>query len=180
MGKPTGFLDYERVDAASAAPEERIKNFKEFHVFLSKENQQKQAARCMDCGVPFCQSGATLAGMTSGCPLHNLVPEWNDLIYTGNWEQAYNRLHKTNNFPEFTSRVCPALCEKACTCGHWGDPVSVRDNEHGVIETAYENGYAAPKPPKVRTGKTVAIVGAGPSGLAAADQLNQRGHSVTV
>jgi glutamate synthase (NADPH/NADH) small chain len=134
----------------------------------------------MDCGVPFCQSGATLAGMTSGCPLHNLVPEWNDLIYTGNWEQAYNRLHKTNNFPEFTSRVCPALCEKACTCGHWGDPVSVRDNEHGVIETAYENGYAAPKPPKVRTGKTVAIVGAGPSGLAAADQLNQRGHSVTV
>jgi glutamate synthase (NADPH/NADH) small chain len=180
MGKPTGFLDYERVDAASAAPEERIKNYKEFHVFLSKENQQKQAARCMDCGVPFCQSGATLAGMTSGCPLHNLVPEWNDLIYTGNWEQAYNRLHKTNNFPEFTSRVCPALCEKACTCGHWGDPVSVRDNEHGVIETAYEKGYAAPKPPKVRTGKTVAIVGAGPSGLAAADQLNQRGHSVTV
>ncbi|MCI5855923.1 MAG: glutamate synthase subunit beta [Agathobacter sp.] len=180
MGKPTGFLDYERVDATSIAPQERIKNYNEFHVFLSKENQQKQAARCMDCGVPFCQSGATLAGMTSGCPLHNLVPEWNDLVYTGNWEQAYNRLHKTNNFPEFTSRVCPALCEKACTCGHWGDPVSVRDNEHGVIETAYENGYAAPKPPKVRTGKTVAIVGSGPSGLAAADQLNQRGHSVTV
>lgn len=180
MGKPTGFLDYERVDATSIAPLERIKNYNEFHVLLSKENQQKQAARCMDCGVPFCQSGATLAGMTSGCPLHNLVPEWNDLVYTGNWEQAYNRLHKTNNFPEFTSRVCPALCEKACTCGHWGDPVSVRDNEHGVIETAYENGYAAPKPPKVRTGKTVAIVGSGPSGLAAADQLNQRGHSVTV
>ena len=133
MGKPTGFMEYDRCEAASVEPKERIKNFNEFHVFLSKENQQKQAARCMDCGVPFCQSGMTIAGMTSGCPLHNLVPEWNDLVYTGNWEQAYNRLHKTNNFPEFTSRVCPALCEKACTCGHWGSPVSVRDNEHGVI-----------------------------------------------
>ena len=180
MGKPTGFMEYDRCEAASVEPKERIKNFNEFHVFLSKENQQKQAARCMDCGVPFCQSGMTIAGMTSGCPLHNLVPEWNDLVYTGNWEQAYNRLHKTNNFPEFTSRVCPALCEKACTCGHWGSPVSVRDNEHGIIETAYANGYAAPKPPKVRTGKKVAIIGSGPSGLAAADQLNQRGHDVTV
>ena len=118
--------------------------------------------------------------MTSGCPLHNLVPEWNDLVYTGNWEQAYNRLHKTNNFPEFTSRVCPALCEKACTCGNWGDAVSVRDNEHGIIETAYEKGYAKARVPKVRTGKKVAIIGSGPSGLAAADQLNQRGHLVTV
>ena len=180
MGKPTGFMEYERCEAGSIEPKERIKNFNEFHIFLSKENQQKQAARCMDCGVPFCQAGATIAGMTSGCPLHNLVPEWNDLVYTGNWEQAYNRLHKTNNFPEFTSRVCPALCEKACTCGHWGEPVSVRDNEHGVIETAYKNGYAGPKPPKVRTGKKVAIIGSGPSGLAAADQLNQRGHEVTV
>lgn len=152
MGKPTGFMEYDRCEAASVEPKERIKNFNEFHVFLSKENQQKQAARCMDCGVPFCQSGMTIAGMTSGCPLHNLV-RWNDLVYTGNWEQAYNRLHKTNNFPEFTSRVCPALCEKACTCGHWGSPVSVRDNEHGVIETAYANGYAAPKPPKVRTAR---------------------------
>jgi hypothetical protein len=120
MGKPTGFMEYDRCEAASVEPKERIKNFNEFHVFLSKENQQKQAARCMDCGVPFCQSGMTIAGMTSGCPLHNLVPEWNDLVYTGNWEQAYNRLHKTNNFPEFTSRVCPALCEKACTCGQYG------------------------------------------------------------
>ena len=134
----------------------------------------------MDCGVPFCQSGMTIAGMTSGCPLHNLVPEWNDLVYSGNWQQAYNRLHKTNNFPEFTSRVCPALCEKACTCGHWGNPVTVRDNEHGVIETAYKMGYAAPHIPKVHTGKKVAIIGSGPSGLAAADQLNQRGHEVTV
>lgn len=173
-------MEYERVDARSVEPKERIKNFDEFHVFLSNEGQRRQAARCMDCGVPFCQSGMTIAGMTSGCPLHNLVPEWNDLLYTGNWEQAYNRLHKTNNFPEFTSRVCPALCEKACTCGCWGDPVSVRDNEHGIIERAYANGYAAPKPPKVRTGKKVAVIGSGPAGLAAADQLNQRGHLVTV
>lgn len=180
MGKPTGFMEYDRITARSVEPKERIKNYNEFHVFLSKEEQQKQASRCMECGVPFCQSGATIAGMTSGCPLHNLVPEWNDLVYTGNWEQAYNRLHKTNNFPEFTSRVCPALCEKACTCGNWGDPVSVRDNEHGVIETAYEKGYAKARVPKVRTGKKVAIIGSGPSGLAAADQLNQRGHLVTV
>ena len=136
MGKPTGFMEYDRCEARSVEPKERIKNFDEFHIFLSKEKQREQAARCMDCGVPFCQSGMTVAGMTSGCPLHNLVPEWNDLLYTGNYQQAYNRLHKTNNFPEFTSRVCPALCEKACTCGHWGDPVSVRDNEHGIIETA--------------------------------------------
>lgn len=180
MGKPTGFIEYERCETRAVEPKERIKNFNEFHVYLSEENQKKQAARCMDCGVPFCQSGMTIAGMTSGCPLHNLVPEWNDLVYSGNWQQAYNRLHKTNNFPEFTSRVCPALCEKACTCGHWGDAVTVRDNEHGVIETAYERGYAAPHVPKQRTGKRVAIVGSGPSGLAAADQLNQRGHEVTV
>lgn len=180
MGKPTGFMEYERIESGWVEPKERIKNFDEFHVFLSKEEQQEQAARCMDCGVPFCQSGRNLMGMTSGCPLHNLIPEWNDLVYTGNWEQAYNRLHKTNNFPEFTSRVCPALCEKACTCGHWGEAVSVRDNEHGVIETAYEKGYAAPKQPKQRTGKKVAVIGSGPAGLAAADQLNQRGHQVTV
>ena len=123
MGKPTGFIDYEREDAKAIEPKERIKNFKEFHIPLSMEKQQVQGARCMNCGVPFCQSGMTIMGMTSGCPLHNLVPEWNDLVYTGNWEQAYNRLKKTNNFPEFTSRVCPALCEAACTCGHWEDPV---------------------------------------------------------
>lgn len=134
----------------------------------------------MDCGVPFCQNGQVIAGMVSGCPLNNLVPEWNDLLYMGNMEQAYNRLHKTNNFPEFTSRVCPALCEKACTCGLNGDPVSVRANEHLIIENAYEKGYAKAKALAVRTGKTVAVVGSGPSGLAVADQLNKRGHSVTV
>lgn len=126
MGKPTGFIDYEREDAKAIEPKERIKNFKEFHIPLSMEKQQIQGARCMNCGVPFCQSGMTIMGMTSGCPLHNLVPEWNDLVYTGNWEQAYNRLKKTNNFPEFTSRVCPALCEAACTCGHWEDPVTCK------------------------------------------------------
>lgn len=180
MGKPTGFMDYDRENAKAVEPKERIKNFKEFHIPLSKEKQRTQAARCMNCGVPFCQAGMNICGMTSGCPLHNLVPEWNDLVYTGNWEQAYNRLKKTNNFPEFTSRVCPALCEAACTCGHWGDPVTCKANEHGIIENAYEQGYAAAKPPRVRTGKKIAVIGSGPSGLAAADQLNKRGHSVTV
>ena len=180
MGKPTGFLEYERKVSKDVPPKQRIKNFNEFHEHLPMEEQQLQGARCMDCGVPFCQSGMTLSGMTSGCPLHNRVPEWNDLVYTGNWQQAYNRLHKTNNFPEFTSRVCPALCEAACTCNLTGDPVATKENEYAIIENAYAQGYAAPKPPKVRTGKTVAVVGSGPSGLAVADQLNHRGHSVTV
>lgn len=180
MGKPTGFMDYNRQTAEAAAPKERIGNFQEFHTPLSREEQQKQGARCMACGVPFCQAGMEIMGMTSGCPLHNLVPEWNDLVYTGNWEQAYNRLAKTNNFPEFTSRVCPALCEAACTCGHYGDPVSVKENEYGIIENAYEQGFAKARPPKVRTGKKVAVIGSGPAGLAAADQLNKRGHQVAV
>lgn len=180
MGKPTGFMDYGRKTAEAVSPGERIKNFREFHVPLPKEQQKLQGARCMNCGVPFCQAGMDIMGMTSGCPLHNLVPEWNDLIYTENWEEAYNRLKKTNNFPEFTSRVCPALCEAACTCGHYGDAVSVKENEHGIIENAYQKGYAKANPPRVRTGKSVAVVGSGPAGLAAADQLNKRGHHVTV
>ncbi len=180
MGKPTGFMDYKREVSKDVKPKDRIKNFSEFHEHLSKEKQQLQGARCMDCGVPFCQAGINICGMTSGCPLHNLVPEWNDLVYTGNWQQAYNRLKKTNSFPEFTSRVCPALCEAACTCNLIGDPVATKENEYAIIENAYEKGYADPKPPKVRTGKTVAVVGSGPSGLAVADQLNKRGHSVTV
>ena len=143
-----------------------------------------QGARCMECGVPFCQAGMDICGMTSGCPLHNLVPEWNDLVYMGNWEQAYNRLKKTNSFPEFTSRVCPALCEAACTCGLNGDAVATKENEYAIIENAYTppyaKGYAQAKPPKVRTGKRVAVVGSGPAGLAVADLLNKRGHSVTV
>ncbi len=180
MGKPTGFMDYKRQDKIAEAPESRIRHFQEFHTPLSKEEQEIQGARCMACGVPFCQSGQMLNGMASGCPLHNLVPEWNDLIYNGNWEEAYYRLAKTNNFPEFTSRVCPALCENACTCGLHEDPVSTKANEYGIIENAYEMGYAHARAPKVRTGKKVAVVGSGPSGLAAADLLNRRGHSVTV
>ena len=180
MGKTTGFMDYARKTSTDVAPLERLENFNEFHIWLSREQQQTQAARCMDCGVPFCQAGMNIMGMTSGCPLHNLVPEWNDLVYTGNWEQAYYRLHMTNNFPEFTSRVCPALCEKACTCGANGDAVTTKANEYGIIENAYACGYASARVPKVRTGKTIAVIGSGPSGLAAADQLNQRGHSVTV
>ena len=180
MGKPTGFMDYKREVSRDTPPKERIKNFREFHEHLLMERQQLQGARCMECGVPFCQSGMTIGGMTSGCPLHNLVPEWNDLVYTGNWEQAYHRLVKTNSFPEFTSRVCPALCEAACTCGLNGEPVATKENEYAIIENAYEKGYAQPKPPAVRTGKNVAVVGSGPAGLAAADQLNRRGHSVTV
>ena len=180
MGKPTGFMNYNRVTGPALPPEERIRDFQEFHRRLPQAEQEKQGARCMECGVPFCQSGQMIKGMTSGCPLNNLVPEWNDLIYTHNWEQAYNRLQKTNCFPEFTSRVCPALCEAACTCGLHGDPVSVKENEWSIIETAFENGWAVPQKPPVRTGKKVAIIGSGPSGLAAAQQLNRRGHQVTV
>ena len=173
-------MDYDRKVSRAEELASRIKHFNEFHQHLSREEQQLQGARCMECGVPFCQSGMMLCGMASGCPLHNLVPEWNDLVYTGNWEQAYERLKKTNNFPEFTARVCPALCEAACTCGLNGEPVSTKENEYAIIENAYEKGYAAPKPPKQRTGKKVAVIGSGPSGLAAADQLNKRGHTVTV
>lgn len=180
MGKPTGFMDYERKNSEKVEPIERIKNFNEFHIPLSKEERKKQGARCMECGVPFCQSGMLIGGMASGCPLNNLIPEWNDLLYTDNLEGALKRLLKTNNFPEFTSRVCPAPCEAACTCGINCSPVSVKENEMGIIENGYEKGYMIAKPPKVRTGKKIAIIGSGPSGLAAADQLNKRGHSVTV
>ncbi len=180
MGKPTGFMEYDRKVSVAEEPKKRIRHFNEFHTHLPMEEQKLQGARCMECGVPFCQSGMVIGGMTSGCPLHNLIPEWNDLVYTGNLQQAYNRLKKTNSFPEFTARVCPALCEEACTCGMEGDPVSTKENEYAIIENAYEMGYAAANPPKIRTGKKVAVVGSGPSGLAAADQLNKRGHSVTV
>ncbi len=180
MGKPTGFLEYERKVEQAEAPLERIKHFNEFHTPLSRKEQERQGARCMACGVPFCQAGVMIAGMMSGCPLQNMIPEWNDLLYMGNWEEAYYRLMKTSNFPEFTGRVCPGLCEKACTCNLNGDPVGGKSNELAIIENAYKMGYAHARPPKVRTGKKVAIVGSGPSGLAAADQLNRRGHTVTV
>ena len=180
MGKPTGFLEYERQGNPAEAPLERIGHFKEFHPLLSRQERRRQGARCMECGVPFCQSGAVLNGMVSGCPLHNLVPEWNDLIYTGNFDYALERLLKTNNFPEFTGRVCPALCEAACTCSLHGDAVTIKENELGIIEDAWESGLMRPRTPKTSTGMRVAIVGSGPAGLAAADQLSRRGHDVTV
>ena len=180
MGKPTGFMEYERKNNKAVEPLERIKNFNEFHTPMSIKERREQAARCMNCGVPFCQSGMMIGGMASGCPLNNLVPEWNDLLYHGSMKEALQMLRQTNNFPEFTSRVCPALCEKACTCGLNDTPVTCKANENAIVEFGYANGLMEANPPEVRTGKKVAIIGSGPSGLAAADQLNKRGHLVTV
>ena len=180
MGKPTGFTEYKRMAKKRIEPLERIKNFNEFYIPLSEEVRKEQAARCMNCGVPFCQSGMILNGMATGCPLNNLIPEWNDAIYRDNLENALARLLKTNNFPEFTGRVCPALCEAACVNGKEGESVTVHDNELYIIENGYKNGLIKPNPPKVRSGKKVAVIGSGPSGLAAADCLNKRGHLVTV
>lgn len=180
MGKPTGFLEYVRKDKRAEEPKKRISHFREFYTPLEKKAQEEQGARCMACGVPFCQSGQMMMGMVSGCPLHNLIPEWNDLIYLGNWKEAYMRLKKTNCFPEFTSRVCPAPCEAACTCSLNGDGVSIKGDEYAITENAYREGYAKARMIKVRTGKKVAIIGSGPAGLAAAEMLNVRGHLVTV
>ena len=180
MGKTTGFLEYARTETAAKEPLERIKDFNEFHMPLSEEQRREQASRCMDCGVPFCQNGKMLCGMVSGCPLNNLIPEWNDLLYHGQEEQALSRLLLTNNFPEFTSRVCPALCEKACICGVYDSPVTTKENENSIIEFGFANGLMQPQIPTVRSGKRVAVIGSGPSGLAAADTLNKRGHNVTV
>jgi glutamate synthase, NADH/NADPH, small subunit len=180
MGKTTGFLEYKRRNGESVPADKRIKNFDEFHGTLSLEEQKEQGARCMACGVPFCQYGEAIAGMTSGCPLHNLVPEFNDLVYRGRWEQAYERLAKTHGLAEFTCKVCPALCEKACTCGLNGEPVSTKENERAIIEYAFDNDLVKEPVPSVRTGKKIAIIGSGPAGLAAAQRLNRRGHFVTV
>lgn len=180
MGKPTGFMDFEREENLSSSVSERIKNYKEFHTPLDAEQRRSQAARCMNCGVPFCQNGKPIKGMVSGCPLNNLIPEWNELIYRNKSDEALKRLLMTNNFPEFTSRVCPALCEKACTCGIDSKPVTVRDNEYHVIENGFNSGLMNPQIPAYRSGKKIAVIGSGPSGLAAADTLNKRGHSVTV
>lgn len=183
MGKNTGFLEYKRENNTAIAPLERISNFKEFHPQLSCDERKKQAARCMNCGVPMCQSAVRLSGMVTGCPLHNLIPEWNDLLYNGQIDMAYDRLSKTSSFPEFTSRVCPALCEKACNCAEEGDlskSVSVRENELYIIEEAFSRGFVKSRLPKIRTDKKIAVIGSGPSGLACADLLNRRGHNVTV
>ena len=180
MGKTTGFLEYQRQENTTVPPAERLKTFREFHVPLTEAERRCQSARCMDCGAPFCQSGMVLAGMVTGCPLHNLIPEWNHEVYSGNPGLALARLLKTNCFPEFTGRVCPALCEKACILGHDDLPVTSHDNELYIIETAFAEGRMKPRIPRVRSGKRVAVVGSGPSGLACADRLNRRGHLVTV
>ncbi len=180
MGKASGFMDYERVDNPGEDALERIKTYREFHTQIDEDERRRQGARCMNCGVPFCQNGKPICGMVAGCPLNNLCPDWNDLIYKGFWDEAADRLMLTNPFPEFTSRVCPALCEKACTCGLNGDAVTVKENEYAIIEKAFATGKLKPQPPKTRSGRRVAVVGSGPSGLSTAYWLNKRGHSVTV
>ena len=180
MGKPTGFLEYERAEDPERGAAERLGDFDSFRGELPERGRRRQGGRCMDCGVPFCQAGITFAGQRLGCPLYNLIPEWNDLVWSGNRERALSRLLKTNCFPEFTGRVCPALCEHACILGMIGKPVTVRDNELSIIEYAFENDLMAPQPPATRSGKRIAVVGSGPAGLACAYYLNRRGHSVTV
>ena len=180
MGKLFGFLEYERELPTDRDPLERLNDWNEIHGLLPLERQKAQAARCMSCAVPFCHSGMIFGGLPSGCPLHNLIPEWNDLLYRDEWQQAAARLMRTNSFPEFTGRVCPAPCEGACTCGIHQPQVTIRQNELSIIERAFENGLMEPRVPKRRTGKTVAVVGSGPAGLACAEWLNRLGHSVTV
>ncbi|HTN53387.1 MAG TPA: glutamate synthase subunit beta [Anaeromyxobacter sp.] len=180
MGKPTGFMEYAREPKHDRPPLERIKDWSESHPPYAEDTLRAQGARCMDCGIPFCHTGKLIAGMASGCPVNNLIPEWNDLVYRGQWEEAYIRLAKTNNFPEFTGRVCPAPCEGSCTLGINEPPVTIKMIECEIVDRAFEKGWARPQPPSVRTGKRVAIVGSGPAGLAAAQQLNRAGHVVTV
>ncbi len=181
MGKATGFLEYERKIGPDRDIAERIKDWKEVHqIYTDEETAREQGARCMDCGVPFCQTGMFLGRGATGCPLANLIPEFNDLMYKGLFKEAYQRVRKTNNFPEFTGRVCPALCEGACTCGNNFKPLSNHYNEWYISEKAWAEGNVVPNPPKKRTGKKVAVIGSGPSGLACADQLNHAGHEVTV
>lgn len=180
MGQPTGFLTYTREKSAERDPLERIKDWDEFIPILDTSKLQQQGARCMDCGVPFCHDGQILNRMTTGCPINNLIPEWNDLVYRGLWREAFDRLNKTNNFPEFTGRVCPAPCEGACVLGINEPAVTIKSIEHAIIDRAFDEGWVTPFIPETRTGKRIAVIGSGPAGLAAADQLNKVGHSVTV
>jgi glutamate synthase (NADPH/NADH) small chain len=180
MDKRTGFIDHQRELPGDLPPQERILHWKEFHRPFPEDKLRIQGARCMECGVPFCHTGKLLNGMASGCPINNLIPEWNELVSKGLWQQALERLLKTNNFPEFTGRVCPAPCEGSCTVGLVGSPVTIKNIEYAIIEKGFAEGWMSPRPPAVRTGKKVAVVGSGPSGLACADQLNKAGHSVTV
>lgn len=180
MGKPTGFMDYRREKGKEEAPLKRIKNWGEYASKLTDEALQIQGARCMDCGTPFCHMGIEIRGATAGCPINNLIPEWNDLVYKGKWQEALERLSMTNNFPEFTGRVCPAPCEGSCTLAISDPAVSIKNIERTIIDKGFENGWVVPRIPKARSGKKIAIVGSGPAGLASADELNQAGHSVTV
>jgi len=180
MGKPTGFLDFKRELPADRTAGSRVADWKEFHLHLPEADLKKQGARCMDCGIPFCHTGQLVSGMASGCPIHNLIPEWNDLVYRGLWKEALERLHKTNNFPEFTGRVCPAPCEGSCVLGINNPPVTIKNIECAIIDHGWENGWVKPEPPQKRTGKKVAVVGSGPGGISAAAQLNKAGHLVTV
>jgi glutamate synthase (NADPH/NADH) small chain len=180
MGKPTGFLEYPRELPLAKPPAERVHDWHEFHEHADAAMLRKQGARCMDCGVPFCHTGALIEGMASGCPINNLIPEWNDLVYRGLWKDALDRLHKTNNFPEFTGRVCPAPCEGSCVLGINEPPVTIKSIECAIVDKGFEEGWVVPEPPPFRTGKKVAVVGSGPAGLACAAQLNRAGHLVTV
>src|SRR3989344_6041912 len=180
MGKPTGFIEIPRELPADRSPKERINDWDEFHEHMPEEKLRGQGARCMDCGIPFCHTGTILAGMASGCPINNLIPEWNDLVYRGLWREALERLHKTNNFPEFTGRICPAPCEGSCVLGINEPPVTIKNIECEIIDKGFAEGWVTAEPPEKRTGKKVAVVGSGPAGLAAAAQLNRAGHLVTV
>jgi glutamate synthase (NADPH) small chain len=180
MGKPTGFIDYLRELPLDRSALERIQDWNEFHHHMEEGKLEEQAARCMDCGIPFCHTGTLINGMASGCPIHNLIPEWNDLVYRGLWREALERLHKTNNFPEFTGRVCPAPCEGSCVLGINAPPVTIKNLECAIIDRGWDEGWVVPEPPSVRTGKKVAVVGSGPAGLCAAAQLNRAGHWVTL
>ena len=179
MGKATGFLEYERIDPKKRPPEERIKDWNEIRLPQDPEVVRTQGARCMNCGVPFCHGGVLLNGMTSGCPVHNLIPEWNELVYQGQWQEAYKRLIRTNPFPEFTARVCPAPCEGACTEGYIMESVTINSLEYEIIERAFAEGWVTTKKAQA-TGKKVAVVGSGPAGMSAAYYLNVVGHDVTV
>jgi glutamate synthase (NADPH/NADH) small chain len=180
MGKPTGFLEFTRELPLELSPGDRLGNWDEFHLPMTDKKVAIQGSRCMDCGTPFCHTGNLISGMASGCPINNLIPEFNDLVYRGLWREALERLHKTNNFPEFTGRVCPAPCEGSCVLGINNPPVTIKNIEYSIIEKGWQEGWVTPEPPSKRTGKKVAVIGSGPAGLAAAAQLNKAGHWVTV
>ncbi|MGP0584942.1 glutamate synthase subunit beta [Paenibacillus timonensis] len=180
MSTPTGFMEFKRELPGDRSPSERVKDWEEFHKHMADEELRTQGARCMDCGTPYCHTGIDMAGGTAGCPVHNLIPEWNNLVYRNLWNEALDRLHKTNNFPEFTGRVCPAPCEGSCTVGLIGQPVTIKTIEQAIIDKGFEEGWVVPEPPEKRTGRKVAVVGSGPAGLACAAQLNKAGHEVTV